>query len=127
MGHLAGLVAAEILWLSQLHPKLCPHAQHRQGHANDRHKEGQLDLSLLTVTHLGGPSQSPSTFHSSQTASLSGPRHPDATLLILLYKEVGPHTDLDWPGPRRTTGGNRVLRLKIKGANNRWKERGKVK
>lgn len=46
MGHLAGLVAAEILWLGQLHPKLCPHAQHCEGHTNDRYEECQLDLPL---------------------------------------------------------------------------------
>lgn len=94
MGHLAGLVAAEILWLGQLYPKLCPHAQHRQGHSNDGHKEGQLDLSLLAVTDLLGPPLSPSAFHPTQTPTLSSPCHPDTIVLIRLYEVVGPHTDL---------------------------------
>ena len=125
MGHLAGLVAAETLWLGQLHPKLCPHAQHRQGHADDGHKEGQFDLPLLAVTHLVRPPLAPSTFHSPQTSSLSSSCHPNATVLILLYKEVGPHADHNWPGPRKIGRECRATGLKIRGANyrrGRWKE-----
>lgn len=88
MGHLTGLVATEILGLGQLCPELCPHAQHRQGHANDRQEEGQLDLPLQAVTHLVGPSLAPSPFHCTQTPGLASPRYANVTLLILLYKKI---------------------------------------
>lgn len=89
MGHLARLVAAEILWLGQLHPKLCPHTQHRQRHANDAHEERQLDLPILAVADLvGSPLGS-----AAQTATLTGTGYPDATLLVLLHEVVGPHAN----------------------------------
>lgn len=117
MGQLAGLVAAEILWLGQLHPKLCPHAEHREGYTDDRDKESQLDLSLLAVAQLVDPPLSSTTFHSSQTSTLSC--HPCATLLILLYKEVGPHTDLKWPEPKKYRGWDGTPQMKIREADNR--------
>lgn len=65
----------------QFHPEFRAHGQHRQSHAHDGHKEGQLDLPLLLV----GQSLAP-------LAACPGAR--SHTLLLILKEEIRPHHSL---------------------------------